>query len=98
MQNLYNNLAKILEKDERLFAEGKILKNKATELAIKYDKDLLNLLLDNKITNDNFFVEAGKALVFDKDKFIKFVNNKEFLPDSFTAFRNHIGLTDGEDY
>lgn len=95
MQNLYNDIAKILEKDERLFAEGKILKNKATELAIKLDKDLLKLLLESKTAKDNFFIEVAGSLVFDKDKFIKFVNNKEFLPDSFTAFKNHIGLTDG---
>ena len=33
------------------------------------------------------------TLVFDKDKFIKFVSFKEFLPDSYTAFKNKIGLT-----
>ena len=31
--------------------------------------------------------------VFDKDKFIKFIDSKEFLPDSYTAFKNKIGLT-----
>ena len=33
------------------------------------------------------------SFVFDKDKFLKSVNNKEFLPDSFVAFRNKIGLS-----
>ncbi|MEK7250923.1 MAG: site-specific DNA-methyltransferase [Bacteroidota bacterium] len=31
-------------------------------------------------------------MVFDKEKFMKFVDNKEFLPDSYTAFKNKIGL------
>src|SRR5581483_11745398 len=40
-----------------------------------------------------FFVEtAGKALVFNKDKFIQFISNKEFLPDSYTSYKNKIGL------
>ncbi len=31
---------------------------------------------------------------------MQFVNNKEFLPDSYTAFKNKIGLSDdgGETY
>lgn len=32
-------------------------------------------------------------MVFDKIKFQRFVNNKSFLPDSYTAFKNKIGLT-----
>lgn len=32
-------------------------------------------------------------IVFDAHKFIKLINNKEFLPDSFTSFKNKIGLT-----
>lgn len=99
MQNLYEDLAKILEKDERVFAEGKILKNKVSELAFKLDKDLLDLLLKNKQIKECFFIEAKDGiLVFEQDKFIKFVNNKEFLPDSFTTFKNHIGLTENGEY
>src|SRR5690606_23655633 len=36
--------------------------------------------------------------VFDKIKFQKFVSNKQFLPDSFTAFKNKIGLTANGEY
>lgn len=102
MQNLFNDLAKVLQKDERLFAEGKILKNKITELAIKQDNTLLDLLLNNSLAKEHFFAESkinSKAVfVFNQDKFIKFINNKEFLPDSFTAFKNHIGLAEGSEY
>jgi adenine-specific DNA-methyltransferase len=98
MQNLYNDLEKLLKQDERFFAEGKILKNVATELAIKLDVQLLKLLLKDKQLKEYFFVEADGVLVFDQDKFVKFINNKEFLPDSFTAFKNHIGLAEGNEY
>ncbi|MCD6483127.1 MAG: site-specific DNA-methyltransferase, partial [Candidatus Aenigmarchaeota archaeon] len=36
------------------------------------------------------------VLVFNKEKFMKFIDNKEFLPDSYTAFKNKIGLANEE--
>ena len=101
MQNLMNDLTKLFQKDERIFADGKLLKNKLTELALKLDQPLIELLLSDSKAKEHFFIEKtvtkDKVLVFDKDKFIAFVNNKEFLPDSFTSFKNKIGLmTNGE--
>lgn len=99
MQNLYSDLKKILQKDERIFVDGKILKNKVTELAIKLDIEFLNILLKDDGIKHSFFEKVdGNLLVFDKDKFIKFVNNKEFLPDSFTTYKNQIGLAEDNDY
>lgn len=102
MQNLMNDLTKLFQKDERIFADGKLLKNKLTELALKLDQPLLDLLLSDNKAKEHFFIEKTakkeKVLVFDKDKFIAFVNNKEFLPDSFTSFKNKIGLMTNGDY
>jgi len=44
--------------------------------------------------NESATRQAGGTLIFDKDKFVKFVSNKQFLPDSYTAFKNKIGLID----
>lgn len=98
MQNLLNDLKQLLEKDDRLMTEGKLLKNKVVELALKLDKNLIKLLLSHKDIKRHFFTEVGDTLVFDKDKFIKFVSNKQFLPDSYTAFKNKIGLTAGDEF
>jgi len=98
MQNLLDNLKDLLKKDERLISEGELLKNKIIELAIKLDKDLIKLLMTDKQMKGVFFVEAGKATIFDKDKFIKFVSNKQFLPDSYTAFKNKIGLSENDEF
>lgn len=98
MQNLYKDVAKLLEKDERFFAEGKILKNIVTEAVLKMDSKLFDLLLENPKLKEHFFVQAKDNLVFDQNKFIKFINNKEFLPDSFTSFKNHIGLETNDEY
>lgn len=99
MQNLFDELTEVLSKDDRLVIEGKLAKNKIVELALKLDADLLKLLLSNDTLKSRFFSDVDGTLVFDKYSFQRFVANKQFLPDSFTAFKNRIGLSDnGEDY
>jgi len=94
MENLLDNLKEILKKDERLNSKDELLKNKIIELALKLDKNLIKLLLSDERMKEVFFVDVDGTLIFDKDKFIKFVSNKQFLPDSYTAFKNKIGLID----
>lgn len=97
MQNLLNDLTQLLEQDDRLVAEGKLLKNKIVELALALDPSLIRLLMKQEEIKKHFFVGVDGVLVFDKIKFQQFVSNKQFLPDSYTAFKNKIGLTvDGE--
>jgi len=99
MQNLLEELKEFLSQDKRFMVEGKLLKNKVVESALKLDSDLLKLLLKNKSIKQLFFQEVTDVLVFDKIKFQKFVSNKEFLPDSYTSFKNKIGLvSENEDY
>jgi len=98
MENLLHNLKTLLQKDERLISEGELLKNKIIELTLKLDKDLIKLLLSDKKMKKVFFADVDRALIFDKDKFIRFVSNKQFLPDSYTAFKNKIGLTAEDEY
>lgn len=102
MQNLMNSVLKIVKTDKRVFADGKLLKNKLTELALKLDAQLIGKLLTDSASAKAFFIEGssgkGKVLVFDRDKFIGFINNKEFLPDSFTSFKNRIGLMSNDSY
>ena len=92
MQNLLEELIQLLTEDERLVSEGKLLKNKVIELALNMDAGLIKLLLKNESIKRHFFAEIGGVLVFDKIKFQKFVSNKQFLADSYTAFKNKIGL------
>ncbi len=97
--NTLEQLTELLKKDERLAAQdGQLLKNQAQELARKNDPALLKLLLSDKAIKQLFFFKVGEALIFDKEKFIRFVSNKRFLPDSYTAFKNKIGLAAGDGY
>jgi len=92
MQNLLEELIQLLSEDERLVSEGKLLKNKVIELALNMDTGLIKLLFKNEAIRRHFFTEIEGVFVFDKIKFQKFVSNKQFLPDSYTAFKNKIGL------
>jgi DNA methylase N-4/N-6 domain protein len=69
------------------------LKNTIRKKAENLDENLISILLDNDTTREKFFIKIKDVIVFDNNKFIKFINNKEFLPDSYTSFKNKIGLT-----
>lgn len=98
MQNILNELTQCLQQDKRLVVDGKLVKNKIVELALAVDESLIKLLLKNASMKKHFFREVDKVLVFDKVDFQKFVTNKQFLPDSYTAFKNKIGLTANGEY
>lgn len=99
MKNIFEQLTDLLKKDERLVSQdGLLLKNQAQELARKNDLALIKLLLSDKATKQHFFFEVEQTLIFDKEKFIRFISTKRFLPDSYTTFKNKIGLTVDEEY
>jgi adenine-specific DNA-methyltransferase len=92
MQNLQNELIDLLKHEDNLVIDGHLNKNKIIELALKVEPQLIVLLIKNPTFKKHFFQEVEDVLVFDKIKFQRFVNNKSFLPDSYTAFKNKIGL------
>jgi adenine-specific DNA-methyltransferase len=101
MANFFETLLEVLKADERFFAEdGTLLRNKVYESALNMDAGLIGLLLGNDETKRRFFTEVndpsrvGGTFVFDKVGFGWVVNNRQFLPDSYTRFKNRIGLTD----
>jgi adenine-specific DNA-methyltransferase len=96
--NLLEQLTELLSTDERLVINGKLAKNKIVELGLSLDSTLLKLLLSNSTIKSHFFTNVDGVLIFDKVAFQQFVNNKSFLPDSFTQFKNKVGLSAGEKY
>ena len=87
-------LGALLKTDERLVAnDGSLLKNKVQELAGGDDAQLLSLLYSDLAVREHFFTKIGDFTVFLKDRFLQFSNAKEWLPDSYTAFKNKIGLS-----
>ena len=95
MQKINDILVELLKTDERYFtAEGELLKNAVYEDAMKMDSSLIKLLLSDDTCKSHFFTEVDGVLVFDKVGFGWVINNRQFLPDSYTRYKNKIGLVD----
>ncbi len=94
MQNLQEILIEILKNDTTYFSDDRLLKNKLTEDAFKLEPKLIKYILSDNRLKKHFFLDIDGVLVLNKDKFIQFVNDKQFLPDSYTSFKNTIGLLD----
>lgn len=95
--NLMEKLKELLKEDTRFVdSDGNLLKNRIVESALKLDENLIKLLLQNDRIKQHFFKDIDGVLIFDKEKFMKFIDNKEFLPNSYTAFKNKIGLANEE--
>lgn len=92
--SLFHELEQLLRNESAYCSEdGILLKNAIVEAALALRPSLIKLLLSHNGLKHNFFTEIDGVLVFDKIKFQKFVMNKRFLPDSYTSFKNKIGLT-----
>lgn len=95
MKDSYKEICDILKMDERfLSSEGILLKNKIIEYVNKMDEQLISLLYKNEFTKSMFFVMVDGIAVFDKTKFNWVVESEDFLPDSYTKFKNNILLVD----
>lgn len=95
--HMYHELERLLRMDSRYCTDdGTLLKNRIVEDALSVNPLLVRQLLTHSGLKANFFTDVDGTLVFDKVKFQKFVMNKSFLADSYTSFKNKIGLTDDE--
>ena len=95
MSDFFDEVISVLKQDNRFFTEdGVLLRNAVYEAAMQMDSNLIHLLLTNKSTKERFFKDVDGIAVFDKVGFGWVVNNREFLPDSYTRYKNKIGLSD----
>ena len=92
--NLFHELEALLRTDSKYcMDDGTLIKNIIVSDALSLNPELLKYLLSHESLKNNFFSELDGVLIFDKVKFQQFVMNKSFLPDSYTAYKNKIGLT-----
>lgn len=92
-----DELERVLKADERFIGEdNQVIKTKVSDAARGTDGLLIKSLLNNDLMRDNFFTKVDNIYVFDKVKFIWVLESKEFLPDSYTLYKNKIGLVDSK--
>lgn len=94
MQNLYNDLEKLLKGNKEFIVNDKLNKSRIADAAYKYSETLLKTLLANEGLKKQFFREVAGTTIFMQREFLNFLNNKSFLKDSYTEFKNQIGLQD----
>lgn len=93
MENgLLNKLQSLIKSDTSLLVEGNINKNIIAERARRYDVALLNTLQKDADLESHFFANTIGGKIFKRDVFLHFINNKEFLADSYTRYKTKIGL------
>ncbi|SDK32198.1 adenine-specific DNA-methyltransferase [Catalinimonas alkaloidigena] len=93
MPSLLEELHQLLRHDARLVSEGTWRKNKLQDLIWQLDAELLRLLRSHPRIRARFFREVDGVCVFDQAGFQQIVTGKDFLPDSYTAYKNQLGLT-----
>ncbi|MGB4614325.1 MAG: site-specific DNA-methyltransferase [Erysipelotrichaceae bacterium] len=90
-----DELKNILSSDERFIGEkNQIIKTKVSDAARGNDGLLLKSLLENELLRESLFTKVDDIYVFDSNKFVWILESKEFLPDSYTIYKNKIGLVD----
>ncbi len=72
--------------------EGELVKAAVIDQAWKIDHDLVRLLLREPDIKAKFFDEVERHWVFNTNTFIDYISDKNFLANSYTRFRNKIGL------
>jgi len=87
-------LTAVLKKDRRFVDEdGELVLAAVQDHAWRIDHGLVKLLLADKEIKAKFFDEIEGHWVFNLNTFIEYVSQKNFLDNSYTRFRNRIGLT-----
>jgi adenine-specific DNA-methyltransferase len=92
-------LIDLLKTDPRFVDdEGELVLAAVQDRAWKIDRDLVKLLLSDKEIKAKFFDEIEGHWIFNTNTFIDYISQKNFLDNSYTRFRNRIGLTIGGKY
>jgi len=94
--NFKAKLYDLLKKDSRLWDEEKKEFNETLlkDLIDKLDEKLIELLLGDKETNKKFFVKIKDVLVLKQNE-LKFFIDENKLDNSYTQYKNKIGLRIG---
>jgi len=90
----YDSLVSLLKKEPNFIDDnGDLKKWVVISKAQNYDPDLINLLLNDSEMKLKFFVDIEGGFVFKQSIFLQFLEQKNYLNDSYTQYRNKVGLT-----
>lgn len=91
---LYQTLETALKKEPNFVTDnGEIKKWVIITKAQNHDAELISSLLDDVELKEEFFIKIKDVLVFNQALFVQFMEQKNYLNDSYTAYKNKVGLT-----
>ena len=91
---LYHTLEKQLKKEPNFVTDnGELKKWVVLNRAQNFDEELLKLLLAEPVLKENFFKTVAGVLCFNQAYFVNFLEQKNYLNDSYTQYKNKVGLT-----
>ena len=91
---LYEILEKQLKKENNYVTDnGELKKWVVINKAQNFDAELIGMLLNNKELKAKFFLDIKGTLVFNQNLFVQFLEQKNYLNDSYTKYKNKVGLT-----
>lgn len=91
---LYETLEQQLKKEPNFVTDnGELKKWVVLNKAQNFNEELIGLLLDNADLKEKFFVNVKGTLVFNQNLFVQFLEQKNYLNDSYTQYKNKVGLT-----
>lgn len=90
---LYQTLESQLKKEPNYVTDNSEIKKWVVlNKAQNFDEELISLLLDDPDLKEKFFIRLKDTLVFKQNLFIQFLEQKNYLNDSYTQFKNKVGF------
>lgn len=87
-------LTNLLKTDPRFVDDdGELILAAVQDRAWKIDHALMKLLLSDLVVKAKFFNEIDGYWIFNFNIFLDYISQKNFLDNSYTRFKNRIGLT-----
>ena len=98
-KKLKKQIINLLKKDSRIWDEKHDELNQIVllDLIDKIDENIISLLLEDENVRGKFFIKIKDVYVFKTNDF-KFFINENKINNSYTQYKNRIGLSDGKHF
>ena len=90
---LLNNIKTVLSEFPEYWDEETLLKNKVVDDLRNYDEAVITALLSNEKIKETYALPVGDMTIFKVEEFIEMLRYKNYWDNSYTKYRNEIGLT-----
>ena len=95
---LITEINKVLKEFPQYWNGDKLNKSAVINDIIKKDPRLINRLVSSEKIRSNYVTDFDGVSLFDSDQLISILKYREYWSNSYTKYRNKIGLTDNGNY